>query len=225
MQKLEIAVPSVTVTRVTRSDYAEIYEVEIEEDNAVLHVSADGSHLFAGDMYVLSDEGIINVTEIGREENRARLLSRVSMDDMIVFAPTNGTREILYVFTDVDCTYCRMLHQDVEELNRYGMEIRYLAYPRIGESSPAYERMVSAWCADDPQTALTELKSGDSIATTTCDDPVLDQFELGRMVGVGGTPTLITSRGKRIRGCLPPEEMAERVRLLSDRSGLAADRR
>ena len=34
--------------------------------------------------------------------------------------------------TDVlnDCGYCRKLHREISQLNDFGIEVRYLAYPR-----------------------------------------------------------------------------------------------
>ena len=49
--------------------------------------------------------------------------------------------------------------------------------------------MVSAWCSDDAQGALTALKRGEGIPETYCENhPVSSQFELGQLVGITGTP-------------------------------------
>ena len=74
--------------------------------------------------------------------------------------------------------------------------------------------MVSVWCADDPVRALDQIKEGKTIPEKTCADPVLKQFELGKELGVEGTPTLFTSDGKLLRGYRPPEEIAEKLGLL-----------
>ena len=49
------------------------------------------------------------------------------------------------IFTDIDCGYCRKLHKEVPELNRLGVAVRYLAYPRAGIGSISYDKAVSAW--------------------------------------------------------------------------------
>ena len=64
---------------------------------------------------------------------------------MIAFAPSAGTKEIVYVFTDVNCGYSRMLHQDIGQLNDLGIEVRYLAFPRGGPGTSTYDKMVSIW--------------------------------------------------------------------------------
>ncbi|MXY54878.1 MAG: thioredoxin fold domain-containing protein [Gammaproteobacteria bacterium] len=119
----------------------------------------------------------------------------------------------LHVFTDVDCPHCRAFHADVTALNCLGIEVRYLAFARGGPESATAARMASAWCAGDPGAALAALKRDETIAAASCDDPVAAQFELGRQVGVEGTPTSVTDSGRLIHGHLAPSEMAVRLGL------------
>ena len=48
----------------------------------------------------------------------------------------------------------------------------------------------------------------------SCDSPVADQYELGRSLGVTGTPSMITQDGALIPGYLPAEELARRLNVL-----------
>jgi thiol:disulfide interchange protein DsbC len=89
-----------------------------------------------------------------------------------------------------------------------GIEIRYLAYPRAGIPSPSADKLISAWCAKDKQSALTAVKSDQTIPNATCDNPVAAQFQMGAKVGVNGTPALFMPDGKLMPGYLPPEELA-----------------
>ena len=52
-------------------------------------------------------------------------------------------------------------------MNAMGIEVRYLAFPRAGVGSKTYNSMVSAWCADDPNTAITALKARQTIPEKT----------------------------------------------------------
>jgi thiol:disulfide interchange protein DsbC len=69
--------------------------------------------------------------------------------------------------------------------------------------------MVSAWCSDDQQGALTKLKSGGNLPSKTCDNPVREQYELGQLIGVRGTPTILFNDGQLIVGSLPADDLAE----------------
>jgi thiol:disulfide interchange protein DsbC len=105
------------------------------------------------------------------------------------------------VFTDVSCFYCQKLHKEVPELNRRGVEVRYLAYPRQGIGSPGFRQLASAWCADDRQTTLTRLKNREELPENVCPgNPIAEQFELGQQLGVRGTPAIVTSAGEMLPG-------------------------
>ena len=105
------------------------------------------------------------------------------------------TKATITVFTDIDCGYCRKLHQDVPELNRLGVAVRYLAFPRAGIGSDSYDKAVSVWCADDQQKALTKAKAGKDIEMKTCVNPVAEQYGLVDAFGVTGTPAIFYEDG------------------------------
>ena len=44
-----------------------------------------------------------------------------------------------------------------------------------------------------------------------CDNPVTEQYELGRAIGVTGTPALLTKAGTLIPGYMPPEQLKQRL--------------
>lgn len=179
-----------------------IYQIQMESGE-LLYISGDGQYIFGGDMMKVRKGGLDNLTEKVREQQVRKRLAEVNVKDMIVF-PAKGERKgVLYVFTDVDCGYCRKLHQEVPELNEKGVEVRYLAFPRGGERAPAFGKMVSAWCADDREQAMTTLKSGGSISSATCDNPVKAQYQLGMSLGVRGTPAIYLEDGRSIPGYQP----------------------
>ncbi|MEP1593906.1 MAG: DsbC family protein, partial [Halieaceae bacterium] len=87
------------------------------------------------------------------------------------------------------------------ELNKRGIEVRYLAYPRSGVGSESYRQLASAWCAEDPQDTLTRLKNREDVPDNVCEEnPVAAQYELGGKLGVRGTPAIITESGQMIPG-------------------------
>ena len=172
----------------------------------VVYGTADGSHLFAGDLYAI-ESNLVNLTEKRREGRRAALLEDVAMAGLIVFRAADA-QAVLNVFTDIDCTHCQRLHGDISTLNEVGIEVRYLAYPRGGFESSSHSRMVSAWCADDRREALTALKQGREIPARTCVNPVADHYQLAEEMGLPGTPGLITAEGRLLRGYTSAEELA-----------------
>lgn len=209
-EELARRMPELPVAGIAESPIAGLLAVQLE-DGAILYVSADGRHAIAGDLYALTDAGPVNLASEQRAKRRRELIAGVDVADMIVFAPRTAPRAVVHVFTDVDCGYCRKLHDERQALRGHGIELRYLAYPRAGVGSPTYKHMVSAWCAEDRQGAITHLKRGEAIATKTCDNPVAAQFELGRAVGVSGTPSIITGDGELIPGYMPADDLAKKL--------------
>ena len=183
------------------------------EDSTILYVSKDLKFFIRGDLYEAErtdDEGLINHTENMRQELNVALLEALDPDSMITFPPLfEDTKASVYVFTDTTCGYCRKLHAELNDYHEHGIQVNYLAYPRAGVGSDAYNDMVSAWCAAKPQMALTDLKLGDSIDEASCDNPVEAQIALGRQFGLRGTPLIVLSNGKKIGGYVPAEELAE----------------
>ena len=188
--------------KVTPSAVSGVYLVQMGSGE-LLYVSGDGKYIFPGDLMAVKDGGLDNLTEKVREELVQKRLAGLDAKDMIVFPAKGEKKGVLYIFTDVDCGYCRKLHQEVSELNKKGVEVRYLAFPRGGEQAPAYARLVSAWCAKDRGAAMTTLKSGGSIPPLTCDNPVMSQYQLGISIGVRGTPAIYLEDGRSVPGYQP----------------------
>jgi thiol:disulfide interchange protein DsbC len=178
---------------------------------SVFYGTEDGRYLFAGDLYEVGDTELVNLAEVGRVEKRKTLMASVDPADMLIFPASVPRKAVITVFTDVDCGYCRKLHQEVPELNSLGIEVRYLAYPRAGIGSRAYEKIVSAWCSEDPNAAITKLKAGESIPDATCTNPVAAQYNLGREIGVSGTPAIVLEDGQLLPGYVPAADLARRL--------------
>lgn len=189
------------------------YEVQVE-NGPVLYVSANGEHFFDGSLYQVKAGQFVNVRDMRLNDERealfAALFATRSTSDMIIFKPAGQTKAVMNVFTDVDCGYCRKLHREVPELNAYGIEVRYLAYPRAGIPSESYNKIATAWCAYDKQDIFTRVKNGENIPTAVCDDnPVAEHFALGRELGVSGTPSIILMDGTMIPGYQPAADLAK----------------
>ncbi|NBS11697.1 MAG: hypothetical protein EBS77_03370, partial [Gammaproteobacteria bacterium] len=54
-------------------------------------------------------------------------------------------------------------------------------------------------------------KAGKTPPKATCPNTVREQFELGRQLGVTGTPTLIFPNGQMVPGYLPADELINRL--------------
>ena len=208
--KLTAGNPQATFGDVRESAMPGLYEVDVNGGN-VLFVSRDGGHFIAGDLFEVGPQQVVNLSEKRRGLHRAEVMDQQDIKDMIVFSPKGKAKAHIYVFTDVDCGYCRKLHEDVPELNRRGIEVRYLAFPRAGLNSVGYRKLATAWCADDPNKTLTDLKSRKNVSLDVCNNnPVAAQYKMGNeVIDVRGTPTIVMEDGTVVPGYIPPATLAK----------------
>ncbi len=185
---------------------------QVSSGTEIGYVSADGRFYLDGDIYDMKSKQ--NLTEVSRKAVRVALLKGVRDDQAIVFAPKGYTRTI-NVFTDIDCGYCRQLHSEVGELNKLGVRVRYFMYPRGGPGTEAWRKAEAVWCSSDRRDALTRAKLGENVQAARCANPVARQFELGRDMGIRGTPGIITEGGDYITGYMPAPRLVEHLKVLA----------
>lgn len=209
LSKLSAVRPDLSFKMLGKSSMPGIYEVQVE-GGPVLFISADGSHFIDGSLYQITPTQFIDVREVRMAALRRQIFSTMDTDEFIVFKPAGETKAILNVFTDIDCGYCRKLHREVPALNEMGVEVRYLAYPRAGVDSQSYNKIATAWCADDPNAALTNFKNGRESNISVCDDnPVAEQYALGSSIGVNATPATVLMDGTLLLGYRTADDFAQ----------------
>ncbi|MBB5014498.1 disulfide isomerase DsbC N-terminal domain-containing protein [Rehaibacterium terrae] len=211
-QALETLVPNVKIDSIKPSPIAGFREVVLS--GQVLYVSEDGKYLIQGTLFDIATR--TDLTEATRAGIRREALAKVGPEQRIVFAPAERKHTVT-VFTDIDCGYCRRLHQQMKEYNELGIAVEYLFFPRAGIGSESFQKAVSVWCADDRHQAMTEAKNGIEIPRRECDNPVASDFALGQQVGVDGTPAIYTGEGIYIGGYLAPQQMLQRLEQLAAR--------
>ena len=205
--------PGVAHEQVSDSPITGIYEVAI--GTKVAYVSNDGRYLMQGELFDLDSNE--NLTETRRSAARVALLANLDDAQMIVFSPKQQpAKHSVLVFTDIDCGYCRRLHDEIEQINELGIEVRYAFYPRSGPGTVSWQKAGNVWCASDRNAALTRAKAGADVAAEKCEGtPVQSQYDLGQLAGVRGTPAIFTSSGEQIGGYLPAEAMLARLEALN----------
>lgn len=195
-------IPDAEIDSIQPTPIDGLYQILIGPD--VIYMTRDGNYVFKGDLLDINNRS--NLTEKVRASSRVKILNNIDKKDYIEFA-AKDPEDAIYVFTDIDCGYCRKLHRDVPELNARGVSVRYLAYPRAGVDSAAGHEMRAVWCADDRQKALTAAKNDQPIEHKSCDDPVAEEYELGQELGVRGTPAIYLQNGKILPGYMPPDDL------------------
>ncbi len=220
LSKLKAVRPEIPVEQavVQPSKIAGLYEVTLGRE--VIYVTPDGGFLLVGDLYQIENNQLVNLQEQARREaearfapKRAELLAAVNEKDMVIFPAIGEKKAHVFVFTDIDCGYCRRLHGQIEQFQSKGIEVRYLAFPRAGAQSMSAKKLETTWCSANRQEAMTRFKKGENVSLISCENPVAAQYELGMQVGVSGTPAIVFEDGTLVPGAVSPEQLASMLKI------------
>jgi thiol:disulfide interchange protein DsbC len=201
---LEQLLPGLPVQSIQPSPVAGISEVQL--GSRLFYISNDGKYLMQGSL--IDMETRVDLSEERRKQIRAEAIDELGVDNMIVF-PAKATKHEVTVFTDIDCTYCRKLHREIEQYNARGITVRYVMYPRSGINTPSYDKAVAVWCEDNRQEAMTRAKAGETLTgSRDCKNPVKEHMKLGETMGLRGTPAIVLTDGEMLPGYVPADKLA-----------------
>ena len=167
-----------------------------------------GKHIIQGQIIAVGAEAPVDISAALLASTAQEALKAVDKKDMVIYPAKGVTKAVVYAFTDADCGYCRKLHEEMDDINTRGIEVRYLAWPRSQESVP---KMEAIWCSQDRKAAMNQGKAGADVQAPSCANPVQEQMALGARLGVRGTPAIFTEAGQQVGGYLPAAQLAEAV--------------
>lgn len=215
-ESLSVNGQAMPVEAVTETPMDGVYHVRLESGES-FYSNADGSHFLVGDLYENAPGGLVNLSEQEQNQERADALAAVPEDERVVFRGADEPKATVVVFTDPTCPYCARLHETIPELNERGIAVHYLAFPRAGMGSQAATTLQQVWCSDNRSEAMTQAKEGEAISSAAdCDNPVAGQYELGKALGVQGTPAIILPDGQLVPGFVPPDRLTAMLGLDED---------
>ena len=203
-ESLQALVPGLEADSISPSAVDGLYDVVF--GTRVFYISADGRYFLQGN--ILDTQTKVSLTESKQNGLRADLIQSMDEAGMIVFSP-ESPKYTVTVFTDIDCSYCRKLHREIEAYNDAGIAIRYAAYPRSGPNTPSYFKAVSVWCGKDRKGLMTQAKNGEDFAQSRCDSPVDKHMEIASQIGISGTPTIILEDGSLLPGYVPVQRLLQ----------------
>ena len=204
----EIIPDEISVSSIEDTYSSNFFSVELS-DGSLFYVTADGEFIINGDLYQIKKNSLINFSDLRDSKKRISKISQINPSEFITFKPKEKKTEI-YVFTDVDCGYCRKLHSEIASFLENGIQINYLAFPREGLESESYKKMKTAWCSNDPQASLTTLKLGKTIKSGDCSKKIVSKhYNLAKEFNARGTPTIILENGFLLAGYHSAEEIMD----------------
>jgi thiol:disulfide interchange protein DsbC len=192
---------------------AGIFRARVGSD--YVYLTADGRHAFVGDLLDLSTGE--NLTDARRNGDRLDALAGYPAGDLVLF-PAEGTEKArVRVFTDSTCPYCRKLHAAVPDLQKAGVTVAYIPFPRGGEKSPGYKALRAVWCAEDRRKAM-DIATGHAVGQAGTTDCVAAAavdagYRLGVEIGISGTPTIVLPTGAAVPGYVSAGALLTRLGL------------
>ena len=189
--------------------------VEIDTNGGLFFSNLTGDLFIAGALYSLDDNGkYVNLIEERKAPANAEKIAAFE-DEMIVY-PAENEKYAITVFTDTTCGYCVRVHSQMSGYNELGITVRYLAYPRQGPSGEVAEEMARIWCAKDSVQAMNKAKIERNFTEQVenlaqCKGKVAQHYQLGRELGISGTPAIFLPNGKLVAGYMPPAALYARL--------------
>ena len=203
--------PGTNIESIELSEFPGIYKVYYG-DLQPLYVSQNGDFFIYGDMFNINSDGIINLTDKDILQKRKLLMQEITKEELISFKAKNEIFTVT-VFTDVDCGYCRKLHDEITTYNEAGITVNYAAFPRSGIGTETFSKMVGAWCSNNPKESITKLKNGKKLKLSFCDSqPVAKHYAIGNKIGVTGTPAIVSSKGELLPGYHSAEDLLSKLK-------------
>ena len=104
---------SVKAQDINPSPIPGLYQVSMPP--RIFYISADGRYLVDGDLIDMSSKE--NISQNLRNNSIATAIDSMGEDSMIIFGKKT-LKHTVTVFTDIDCGYCRKLHNEVKKYNK-----------------------------------------------------------------------------------------------------------
>ena len=189
--------------------------IEVQTNNGIIFSSPTGEHFIAGTLYSLDENGKFSDVLAERQApiNAAKI---AEMSDTAIEYKADNEKYAITVFTDITCGYCVRLHSQMQGYNDLGITVRYMAYPRQGATGQVATQMAAIWGSEDPQEAMHDAKVNRQMpdsanATSETKSVIAKQYQLGRELGISGTPAIFLPSGELVSGYLPPAQLIQRL--------------
>ncbi|ULN64724.1 thioredoxin fold domain-containing protein [Vibrio gigantis] len=189
--------------------------LEIQTNSGIIFSSPKGDHFLAGTLYSLDVNG--KFSDVLAERQAPLNAEKVAaLSDTVIEYKADNEKHVVTVFTDITCGYCVRLHSQMQGYNDLGITVRYMAYPRQGGTGQVADQMAAIWASDDPKAAMHNAKverqmpaSGKDLAEQK--QIIAKQYQLGRELGINGTPAIVLESGELVSGYLPPAQLLQRL--------------
>ena len=199
--------PNIQVSNIQATEMLGLYSASL--DNQIIYLDENAQYMLVGSMVRLKDQK--NLTKDLMLQQNSVDWKQLPFKDAIKTVKGTGKRQ-LFIFSDPNCPYCKRLEVELDKLN--DVTIYTLIYPLKSQSITVSKQV---WC--DPNQAYAWknlLQKNVQPKEKTCANPIERNLELGKKLGIEGTPTLIFGNGLKMVG----GRSAEDIRMIWKELGL-----
>ena len=179
---------------------------EVLVDSKVYFTTHDGRYLFAGP--ILDTERRVDIVAAKEDQLRQVYLSSLA-EDVFVSYPSNGpSKHQVTVFTDIDCPYCRKMHDYMTSFNQRGISVNYVMVPRAGVGSESHKKTASALCSANPADSITSAMQNNKLEAVSCEGNLVGKhMQIARNLKISSTPTVVLPSGQIKLGLTNPDQL------------------
>ena len=197
------------VASVSKSPYLGLYEVYA--DGQILYTDEKLTAIFAGTL--IDGKTMSNYTAERMQKLTAIKFSELPLEFAIKQVRGDGKR-VLASFEDPNCGYCKKLAKDVAKLEN--VTLYTFLMPILSPDS--LEKSNQIWCSSDKAKTWNDwMQEGKAPSgKSDCDTSSIQKtVELGRKLGISGTPTLFFADGERVPGAVPIDQIEKKLNTLT----------
>ena len=194
------------IETVAKTPYSGLYEVKIGAE--IVYTDAEGKYIFIG--RIVEAESSKYLTEARLEEVNKIKFADLPLDLAAKSVKGNGKR-VIAVFEDPNCGYCKRFRKTLSEIN--DVTVYTFMYPILGDDSKI--KVKNIWCSADRAKAWDDWMLNAKVpaaAPSSCSAAANDKvIEIGRKLGVSGTPTVFFTDGTRVPGALEAKKLEAKL--------------
>jgi thiol:disulfide interchange protein DsbC len=212
------------IGKINNSNIAGLYEVEV--DKKIIYSNADASYIIIGDLIDTKNKNNITQQKIAKLEKIQWI--KLPFQDSIFWqkgfandeqAKNASNKYQIAIFSDPNCGYCKRLEQEIQKLDK--VAVYTFMMPILAQDS--VDKSQNIWCSsNNPQqqaktwlnwmlnaTAPNNIISKPDAQTTKClaNSPIEKNVNLGRTLGVNGTPAIFFIDGSKVGGAMNAQEI------------------
>ena len=192
--------------KIVISDYDDQLKKVLVDGSKLYFATHDGRYLFAGP--IIDTEQRINIISLHENQRRKTYLSTQPEAIFVSYPSSIPSKYSITVITDIDCPYCRKLHNHMNSFNQLGISVNYVMLPRTGVGSASHKKTVTALCSADPAASITNTMQNQNLPTLTCKNNVMSQhLKIANDLKITSTPTIILPNGQLKLGLVSPEKL------------------